>query len=167
MLGMPSLSLRESADTIVALTDVDVGLVPREELGHLFESNARLAALLFLISQEERVATMDRLASIGATEAPRRLAALLLHIRARVLRSDPDVGTTFDMPLSQDDVAALIGVTPAHLSRTLHYFRENELIVWTRHRVEILKVAAMQAIAGLPGRVLDQDPDWLPRGPAA
>ncbi|RZM33397.1 MAG: cyclic nucleotide-binding domain-containing protein, partial [Sphingomonas sp.] len=55
MLGMPSLALRESADTIVALTDVHIGVVSRDELGRLFEENARLAALLFLCSHETRL----------------------------------------------------------------------------------------------------------------
>lgn len=163
MIGMPSLALQQAGDSVVALTQVELSVISRQSLGQLFERSPRLAAILFLISQEERVAGMDRLASIGATEAVHSLAALLLHIHDRVRRSDPDIGDSFDMPLSQDDIADLIGITTVHLNRTLQHMRGDGLLAWTRHRVTILKRGALHDLAGLPARILDRDADWLPR----
>ena len=162
MLGLPSLALCQAAESIVALTPVAVGTVPHAAIGRLFELNPRLAALLFLISQEERVMMMDRLASIGATETPNRLAALILQIHARVVRSDPTTGTSFDFPLLQTDVAELIGVTTVHLNRILKEMRASGLIAWSRHRVSILDFPAMASLGGLPPRSLAQDAYWLP-----
>lgn len=162
MLGLPSLALRHCADSIVALTEVDLAIVARRDLGALFERSPRLAALLFLISQEERVAAMDRLASVGATDAARRLAAMLLHIHARLQRSDDTVGDAFDLPLTQEDVAALVGITPAHLSRVLLKFRTARLLTWTRHRIALIDRVGLAALSGLPVRELDRDADWLP-----
>lgn len=162
MLGMPSLALRRAADSIVALTPIAIGFVSPIALGHLFERNPRLAALLFLISQEERVMLIDRVASMGASDARGRLAALLLQIRARVSRSSPTTRDEFDLPLSQSEVADLVGVSAVHLNRTIQHMRAAGLITWSAHRVEIHNLAAMAEIAGTTPRELERDPYWLP-----
>jgi len=163
MIGLPALALCHGAESMVALSDVEVAVISREKLGAFFEESPRLAAILFLISQEERVAAMDRLATISATDAPQRLAALLIDIHTRLKRSEPATGSVFDLPLTQNDVAALIGISPAHLSRILPWFRKSRLIAWTRHRMTILDHDALAALAGLPTRRVDQEVKWLPR----
>lgn len=162
MLGLPSLALRHCAESIVALTPIAIGVIPEAALGRLFELNPRLAALLFLISQEERVMLMDRLASLGATSAVRRLAALLLQIHARVLRSDPTATGAFDFPLSQRDVADLNGVSAVHLSRALRQLRAAKLLTWTRYRITMIDVPGLTALAGIAQRELNQNARWLP-----
>jgi CRP-like cAMP-binding protein len=162
MVGTTDLALRRCAQSAVALTPVELSVISRQEVGLLFEHSPRLAALLFLISQEERVTLMDRLAAVGATRAPNSLASLLLHLHTRVMRSDPDPSGSFTMPLSQDQVAALIGVSPVHLNRTLQQLRQQGLVDWTRHRVTILNQPGLIAMSGLPKRELDLDAAWLP-----
>lgn len=162
LLGLPSLALSRAADTIVALTDGVIACIPPARIGRLFERSPRLAALLFLISQEERVVLMDRLASLGATGAINRLAALMLEIHARVRRSQPQTGATFDFPLLQSDVADIIGVTANHLNRTTQRLRADGVITWQRQHVTIHDAAALERLAELPRRKLDGQLDWLP-----
>ena len=163
MLGTADLALGRCSQSIMAITPVELGLLSRHELGRLFENNPRLAALLFLISQEERVVLMDRLAAIGATEAPSRLATMLLHVHARLLRSDPETGPSFNIPLSQEHLAELIGVSTTHLNRTLRLLRSQKLVDWKPGRVTILDEQGLVALSGLPPRVLERNANWLPR----
>lgn len=162
LLGLPSLSLGNAADSIVALTDAVIVYIPRANIGRLFENSPRLAALLFLISQEERVALMDRLASIGATAAINRLAALVLEVHGRVRRALPDSGDAFDFPLLQSDVADIIGVTETHLNRTVQRLRAAGSVTWQRQRVTVHDAAALARLAQLPRRVLTRQLAWLP-----
>ena len=163
LLGLPSIALRHAADSVVALTPVVVAPISPAALGKLFVRNPRVAALLFLISQEERIMLMDRLASIGSTKAASRLAALLLQVHARLLRARPDTGDAFDFPLLQHDVADMIGVTAVHLNRTAQTLRAKGVITWRQQRVTIHDFAAMRRLAELPQRVVNHDPDWLPQ----
>ena len=163
MLGTADLALLRCAQSAVALTPVELGIISRREVGLLFERNPRLAALLFLISQEERITLMDRLAAVGATKAPNSLASLLIHFHTRVRRSEPGQTGSFVVPLKQDQIAALIGVTPVHLNRTLQQLRQRGLVEWTRNRVTILDYPGLIAMSGLPERELDRDAEWLPR----
>lgn len=163
MVGTTDLALRRCAQSAVALTPVELSVISRHEVGLLFERSPRLAALLFMISQEERVMLMDRLASIGSTKAASRLAALLLQVHARVVRAQPGTGDAFDFPLLQSDVADMIGVTAVHLNRTAQALRAAKLLTWKRQRITIHDFPAMIRLAELPRRVVDSDPSWLPR----
>lgn len=163
LLGLPSIALRQAADSVVALTPVVIAPISPAALGRLFERSPRLAALLFLISQEERVMLIDRIASIGSTKAVNRLAALLLQVHARIVRSHPGTGDAFDFPLMQNDVADMIGVTAQHLNRTVQRMRADGILTWKQQRIAINDVAAMTRLAGLPPRLVDYDPAWLPR----
>ena len=162
MLGLTSLAFTRAVDTVTALTTLKVCTVPQEALGQMFESNARLAALLFLISLEERVMLVDRLAMVGRAETSQRIAALILQLRERMMRSQPGTGLTFRFPLTQLHIADMIGVTTVHVSRVIQELGAAGLIKWERGKVTILDLAALQQWSGVPMRELASEPSWLP-----
>ena len=148
LIGLPGLSVMEAPDTVVALTDVTVGQIDLHALGALFRDNPRVAALLFLIAQEERLMLMDRLTLVGRRDTAGRLAGMLLQLHTRMLRQDPTIGDTLDTPLTQADLADMIGVTLVHINRTLMDFRERGIVTWARHRAVIRDRAALRRRAG-------------------
>lgn len=162
LLGLTSLAFTRCADTVTALTDLQVCTVPQAAIGHLFQSNARLAALLFLISLEERVTLTDRLVMLGRAETSQRIAALILHLRERLIRGNPAIGLSFPLPLTQGHIADIVGATTVHVSRVIQDLSANDLIKWSRGKITILDLEALEKFAGLPRRQLVKDPDWLP-----
>jgi CRP/FNR family transcriptional regulator, anaerobic regulatory protein len=164
MLGLPSLPLTRTIDTLVALTDVELCSVPERALRDLFEKKPRLAALLFLITQEERVTLIDRLTVMGRTEGGRRVAALILQLYERLRRNDPQMELSFRVPLTQADVGDLIGMTMVHVSRIFQQLRTDDLVSWSRGVIAIPSLDRLRDYCGLPARQLVWEPDWLPRG---
>ncbi len=162
LLGLPSLSLATACDTIHALTPAVVSPVDPHAIGQIFSKSPRLAALLFLISQEERVRLMDRLASIGRTDAIGRVAELILQLHARVKRNDPDSGDSFFAPLTQLDIADLTGLSKIHANRTIQQLRRDNIVKWTRRSVTILDVDRLRELAQLMPRRLASDLSWIP-----
>lgn len=162
MLGLPSLALTNRPDSIVALSKIVVSAISLDALGRLFETNARLAALMYLISQEERVMMIDRLAMMGCGSAIQRVAGLILELHRRIMRSEPEVTDSFEHHLSQHDLAELTGITPVHLNRTLQQLRQDKAIKWGRRTATILDRDVLTRHAGLPPRVLNRDLGWLP-----
>jgi len=165
LLGLPSLALDAAADTLSALTPVTLLTVEPRALGRLFATSPHLSALLFLISQEERVMLMDRLASLGRTDATARLTALVLQLHARVLRNNPEAGATFQVPLTQENLADLTGLTEVHVNRTIKKLRASKAVRWSRQWITIVDEAALRQMAGLPERRLAMDLSWLPLDP--
>lgn len=164
VLGMPSLAMTAAAETLVALSPVRVRSLPLYSLGHLFESHPRLAAMLFLVSQEERVHLMDRLASVGRTGATQRLAAVIVHLRDRVERSFPDTGDSFRLPITLEDLADLVGLDTGRTRQALDALREENLAGWSGDRMTILDLDALRRLSDLPARQVVDDPAWLPAG---
>jgi CRP-like cAMP-binding protein len=162
LLGLPSLALQSAADTLIALTPATLLTVEPRALGRLFQISPHLSALLFLISQEERVMLMDRLASLGRTDATARLTALVLQLHARVLRNNPEAGPTFQVPLTQENLADLTGLTEVHVNRTIKKLRATKVLRWSRQWITIVDPAALRQMAGLPERKLATDLSWMP-----
>ena len=162
MIGLPSLSVTRAPDTITALTRVRVSRIPLPAIGELFERSPRLAALLFLVSQDERVMLMDRLMALGRMSGPGRFAAILLQLHQQILRRDPDVGETIEVPLTQEDFAELAGTSHVHLSRMMAKLRRDGVIAYDRRSVTILNKDELMKLAGLPKRELASEPDWIP-----
>jgi CRP/FNR family transcriptional regulator len=162
LIGLTSLAFTRCVDTVMALTDLQVCTVPQMEIGQLFQSNARLAALLFLISLEERVVLVDRLVMIGRAETSQRIAALILQLRERLTRSNPAIGLSFPLPLTQAHVADMVGATAVHVSRVVLELGAQKLLKWERGKITILDLESLEQFAGLPCREMVKDPKWLP-----
>lgn len=165
MLGTPSLVVERAAETLTALTPVSVRPIRYEDFGRVFGEAPRLAAVLFLSAQLERVALMDRLTSIGRTRAISRLAAFLVQTHDRLRLIEPDRAPVLDLPLTQSELADLLGITPVHMNRT---FRELDLtgfIARRRMHIELRSLVDLRALAHLAGHRTRRDHGWLQRSP--
>lgn len=164
LMGVPDLPYERPVEQLTALTAVEVGRIPREALGVLFAAHPRIAALMFLAAQQEQVFLMERLASIGRTEAPARVAALLLHLHERLSAQLGATSRRIDVPLSQQQLGDVLGLSEVHVNRVLQQMAREGLIRRDKRQFEILKPAALHALSGLPKRVLRRDHGWLPAG---
>jgi CRP/FNR family transcriptional regulator len=160
MIGMPGLAMANAPDTITALTPTTVSMIDTPTLGRLFKINPRIAALLFLISQEERVALMDRLVSIGRTNAVSRVAAVVTRLHRKIVRTFPATTECFEIPLTQSDLADMTGLTVVHVNRTIQRLRQDKILTWTNQNVTILDFDGLERLAGLPVRNLRSRPMW-------
>lgn len=161
VLGLPALSLAEPIDDVVALGPVTVRSIPLSGLTRLFEEHPRLAGTLFLISQEERMLAMERIALMGQALAKTRLAGLFVRLNERVGQFDDNWSNCFDLPLTQRDMADLIGVTTVHLNNVVQELRGDGIIQLSRSELRILDLDRLLALAALsPWR--QAKPAWLP-----
>ncbi len=150
LVGMPSMAGDVSVESVSALTWAEVEVIPIEALAKVFRDHPRLAALLFLWSQEERVRLLHQLTLIGRQAADRRVAAFLLSIYQRVLLGTPDVGLSFDLPLIQQDIADATGMSIVHANRSLRKLRDAGLLTYQEGRVTIDHLAGLQEFSGAP-----------------
>jgi len=97
--------------------------------------------------------------NVGRRSARERTAHLLLEFAARFEAAGMVNGSTFDLPVSQNDLADALGITPVHMNRTIQWLRGEELIRTHMHAVTIENWEAMSELAGF-------DPIYLhPEGP--
>jgi CRP/FNR family transcriptional regulator, anaerobic regulatory protein len=161
MLGLPALAVREPIDAVMALSKAVVLDIPIAGFSRLFVESPRLATLVFLVSQEERVFAMERLALLGQAKARTRLAALLLRIAERIGQLERAQCDRFALPLTQQDLGELIGVSAVHINALLKDLRNSGIATITSRELCIHDREALASLAGV-SRWRRARPAWLP-----
>ena len=88
----------------------------------------------------------DMLRSRSLDNGTQRLAGLLLDLAARH-GTPAGPATTITIPLSQDEIASLIGTSRATVTRALHDWRRRDLITTARHQITINDTPALRSLA--------------------
>jgi CRP-like cAMP-binding protein len=161
VMGAPSLALRRAAESLMALTAARVQVIPSDRLGQLFATTPKLAAAMFLSAQQERIWLMDRLMSIGRTSAVQRLAAFLLSLHERISMLGSPSPERIELPLSQEEVANVLGITAVHANRTFAQLDATGLVSRCGRVVILLDVAGLRSFSCVPKREFQHMPEWL------
>lgn len=147
MLGFPSLALVQAGETLEALTDATICSLPNSAIATIFRELPNLALGLFLSTQKERVALMQKLSWIGATSAIERLAAFLIDLYQRLEATGSVEGTGVEFPLTQQHLGELLGLSTVHVNRTLKSLDEKGYIRRERGWIEILNFEGLRRLA--------------------
>lgn len=162
MLGTPSMALEESAICLQAITHATTAFVPFRRLSDLFTQQPRLAALFAIAIQMERIALMDALAASGRASAREQMARFLLDLEVRLVPLGLVEDNTFELPLTQEVIGDLLGLTAIHVNQIIRSMEGEGLITRDGHRFTLADVAALRRISPLPARKPRFEPDWLP-----
>jgi CRP/FNR family transcriptional regulator, anaerobic regulatory protein len=159
MLGAPSMTLTSAAETLMALTRATVEVVPVSAVARLFLSSPQIAAAMFLSSLKERVFLMDRLTSVARTSAVQRLSAFLVSIYERLKLVGLEE-KQFELPLSQNELADVIGITAVHANRTWAQLERTGLIQRRGKRITLLNLEGLKCLGAVPQRRFGRLPHW-------
>lgn len=133
---LAGLDLGRRSATVTACTAVTVRSVDRAAFdGYLGSRPAAVIALQQSVAAKLRQATRLRIDLTGAS-AQVGLARVLHQLAERHGRPDP-TGTLIDVPLSESDLAAMIGVSLASVQRALAELKRLRLITRTYRRTVV------------------------------
>lgn len=126
---------------LVALTPVTLVTLERsaatEPLGEAMKRSAALHEH-YLLNQTAR---------LGRQLAFERVGHLLLELRDRLLLSGCGGEREYPMPLTQEAIADVLGLTSVHVNRTLQVMRRDEMIRIGGGIVTLLNPAALARVA--------------------
>jgi len=108
---------------------------------------------MFLLAQiAEARWRADRLAaSMGRLDAHARIGVMLLDIHDRLRHRGLINRSTFNLPLTQEQLADHLGLTLVHVNRTLRRLREEKIVLVDRQVVIIHDIGRLCELAqGLP-----------------
>ncbi|MEV0385610.1 Crp/Fnr family transcriptional regulator [Nonomuraea sp. NPDC050643] len=143
---MAALDQRPRSASVVALTEVAARVVTqRAFLGYLRERPPAARALQTAILGEFRRVTRHRLFISGAPAVVRLV--LVLNYLADVYGRPCAEGVRIEVPLSQPELASLIGVSEPSLHRAVTELRTREVISTRYRRMVVRDPAALRALA--------------------
>ncbi len=161
LIGTSSIAWVNAAISLTAVSDCILSEVPKPSLARIFTGEPRIAALLYAMMAAENVAMNDRLASIGRMNATERLATLFLDMLFRLRVTAGGVVTSFEMPLTQQDLGDAVALTKVHVSRTLGEMERSGMIERNNKRIKIVDEASLVEFTGFVDRYGVMDTDWL------
>jgi CRP-like cAMP-binding protein len=133
--------------TLRALGKVRALVIGAEKFGNFLDVHMQTARIYRRIMAEYQHAAHDSQRGMTILSGPRRLARLLLALAERHgTRSAEGIVTT--LPLSQEDLASLIGSSRSTVTRALRQWRVRRIIATRQRHIVIVDPAALRRVAG-------------------
>jgi hypothetical protein len=143
-------------DSARCLSVVRLYAFPPRKLDTIIETNPRLAVLLCRQITANEGRAHDHLTNLGLHGGRERIAHLLLEIYVRLRRRlSAEPGDIIQLPLSQGHIGQAAGLTHFHVCRTLQILREQKILRFANHRLEIIDPPALIAAAGIEYDMFD------------
>ncbi|MDB5701537.1 MAG: Crp/Fnr family transcriptional regulator [Sphingomonadales bacterium] len=142
----------------VALTTVRTVSATKlyDALNHQPESYPNLAAALVRVSRIEENQLLDHIVRLGCQTALQRIAHCLMELHSRLAAIGFISGNTFPMPLTQETLGDLLGLSLVHVNRIMSQLKREGLV---RVRSGVAVVQDFGALALLADRI---DPNAPP-----
>ena len=139
-----------------ALTEVVVAMIPFSRINSLFITHPRLVAKIFWSFSCESTIYAEHLVDLGRRSALERVAHFLLELLIRLQAVGLAEQQSYKIPLTQELIADVLGLSIPHVNRVLKRLREDGLLSIEDQRVTIKDMEALSELA-------DFDPGYLSR----
>nr|WP_255720751.1 Crp/Fnr family transcriptional regulator [Acuticoccus kalidii] len=163
IVDLSEIALHQAQHDIKCVTAAVLCPFPKAGLEPLFSQSPRLTALLFSMTVKENAALLDRIRAIGRLSAYERLCYLLLEISSRLRLTVNGIEDGFRLPLTQSDIADLLGLTNVYVSKTMSRIERDRLIQRQGNRVQILDLKRMRDVCEYSENATI-DTSWFPLG---
>lgn len=141
ILGYKAIYSGRYQSTAVALCETNICVIDYKDFLYFLQSNPELQQhILYLISLQLNVGSY-----LVSTSAERKFAAFLLDLsqRLRAVISSFE----FELPMSRQDIANYLRLTPETISRISTRLQQKNIIVSDHKKIRILEPQTLQKIA--------------------
>ena len=147
-------TLKRLDHDVVTLSHCVVAVVPHERLKMLTERHPRLGRVYWMFTNVDAAITRELSLSLGQRSAISRMAHLFCELHARLdvvgrARSD-----SYELPLTQRELAECLGLTVVHANRTIQELRRRNLVELENRQLTILDRRGLEGVA-------EFDPSYL------
>jgi CRP/FNR family transcriptional regulator len=154
LFAVKSMFIAQHPDAVVALSDILVERIHYRALRDAFANDGDIASrCLWQVMEEER-RLHSWVTGLGQGSAEERLAMLLIDFRGRLILSGTvaEGAMSFEMPLTQSQLADHLGITAVHVNRVLKGFRDAGIVTV---RDGLVHIASLKDLARHASALLD------------
>lgn len=154
--------LKEMDHSIGTLTDATVASINTYKIEEL-TARRRINRALWWATLVDEGTLREWLVSMGQRDAPEQMAHVFCEMFVRMQAVGLTDGTKCPFPITQKDLADLMGVSAVHVNRTLMVLRDEGLVVWERGVLTIPNFDRLKARGGFTPNYLHLDEEKRPR----
>ena len=147
VIGLDAILRSRSSEKVTTLSSAAIEVIDtKDALIELMSCRSTALYIAWLLGQRQR--RSDRLlAAMSSLDARGRVATMLLDFYLRLRRQKLITGSTYNLPLTQIQIGAYLGLTVAHLNRVLRSLREDQIVNLEKHCVTILDIERLSRLA--------------------
>ncbi len=146
-VDLHSFLMKQMDHGVVTLTDCVVASADPGALRALTDRHPHLARLLWLETVIDGGIHRQWITALGRRDALGRLALIICETFKRLEHAGQAENLTFALPITQVDLADVIGLSPVHVNRTLMALRAMRALEWKGDRCTILDWERLSALA--------------------
>ena len=147
VVGLDAILQSRPSEKVMTLASVAVEVIDaKDALIELMSCRSTALYIVWLLGQRQR--RSDRhLAAMSSLDARGRLATMLLDFYLRLRRQKLITGSTYNLPLTQTQIGAYLGLTVAHANRVLRSLSADNIANFEKHCVTILDLEQLKRLA--------------------
>lgn len=154
-VDLHGFTLKYMDHSVVALTATQVAFVRHEELKKITHVSPHLTRLLWMLTTIDGAVQRTTIASLGRRPALERLGHLLCELDCRLAVVGLAQDHRYDVPLVQEELADILGLSVVHMNRTIQDLRKAELVTWQGSKVVIPDFEKLAEFSGFDPRYLN------------
>lgn len=139
--------LGEMDHGIATLSPCTIAEISRDTVRDLTLNHPRLAHAFLWATLVDEAVLREWLVNMNQRDADHRMAHLFCELLVRLQMVGLADETSFGLPMTQNELGDLLGLSNVHVNRTLQTLREAGLIEWKSQRLTIPDVARLNAYA--------------------
>jgi CRP-like cAMP-binding protein len=114
--------------SVQVLTDSEVAFIPREAVKKLSFERPNIGMAMWHDTLVDGSIFREWIANVGRRDGPTRIAHLLCEFSLRLKVAGLGAETDYELPMTQEQLADCVGLTPVHVNRTLKVLEAENLI---------------------------------------
>jgi CRP-like cAMP-binding protein len=146
IIGFPASFYEHAVFSVTAIDAMSLHYVPLDAFADLCLKRANIATALVWFAAREAAIYAEHVVDAGRREPLERLAHFLLEMLTRLQAVGCASESSFVMPLSQEGIGDVVGLSAPHVNRMLAELKSEGLIAVRGHEVTILDRAALQIL---------------------
>jgi CRP-like cAMP-binding protein len=147
IIGFPTSFYDRANISVVALTNMSLQVCSFEAFMKACFQKPLLTMALLWLAVEETAIYAERIIDTGRRSAFERVAHFFLELHLRLERVSNATGRTFELPLSQEVIGDVLGLSAPHVNRVLRRLRLDGLITIDGHTVTLNDLEALEIMA--------------------
>jgi CRP-like cAMP-binding protein len=157
-LDFQNLYLDVADHSVQMLTRGTVALLSREQIQDLAFKNAAIGHAIMVKMLVEASIYREWNLNVGRRDARTRVAHVLCELATRLdaLGLAEDYG--YHLPMTQEELADAVGLTPVHVNRTLKALEAEDLVVRDRRKVSFPDWGRLRHVGDFNARYLHLQP---------
>ena len=153
-LDFQNFYLEESDHNVQALTRAEVAFIDRGELRQLARARPGIGQAILVNILVDASIFREWILNVGRRAAPARLAHVLCELGVRLEAQGLAHEHGYQLPMTQEQLADVVGLTAVHVNRTLKALEANGLIKRDRRQVSFPDWQALRDVGDFNQRYL-------------